>query len=75
MTDSTQNAAPRQASRGDALEWGIQIDSDGKVFTVTQAGAQRADWKFGNIEDLIDWLREENEGLLIKRMARGKPHA
>lgn len=58
-------------NRGDSLQWGIEIDTDGQLWNVTVAGSQRPDFTFGSIEAFIEWLREENEGLLIARLAKG----
>lgn len=57
-------------NRGDALQWGIIIDTDGTSWNVTLAGAERPDWKFTSFEDLIAWIEDENEGLKIARMGR-----
>lgn len=59
-------------NRGEALQWGIELDCDGSNFFVTVHGSKRPDFRFPDIEAFIDWLREENEGLQIMRMARGQ---
>lgn len=58
-------------NRGDALQWGIQIDTDGKRWTVMLVGSQRADWTFDTFSALVEWLEDQNEGLQIGRMGRG----
>lgn len=62
-------------NRGDALQFGFELDTDGRQWNVTVNGSQRPDFTFGDIEAFIEWLREENEGLLIARLARGGARA
>jgi FAD synthase len=57
-------------NRGDFLEWGFSIDSDGKQFNVTLAGSQRPDLRFDTFEAMIEWMEEEWQGLQIKRMGK-----
>jgi hypothetical protein len=58
-------------NRGDALQWGFELDTDGKQWNVTVHGSQRPDYTFESYEAFKDWLDEEWEGLQIARMARG----
>lgn len=55
-------------NRGDALQWGIQIDTDGNHWNVMLVGSQRADWTFDTFSALVEWLEDQNEGLQIGRM-------
>lgn len=57
-------------NRGDALQFGFELDTDGRQWNVTVHGSTRPDFTFGDIEAFIEWLRDENDGLLISRMAR-----
>jgi hypothetical protein len=61
-------------NRGEPLQWGISIDTDGTRWNVTLAGAHRPDWTFDSFEALIEWLEDQNEGLKIGRMMREAPH-
>jgi hypothetical protein len=62
-------------TRGDALQWGITIDTDGKRWNVTLTTARKPDWTFDTFEDLIAWLEDENEGLKVSKMIKEPPHA
>lgn len=64
----TAEKPPR--ARGDALQWGIQIDTDGKRFNVMLTGSHTPDWTFDSFDEFAEWLAEENEGLQIARMGR-----
>lgn len=58
-------------TRGESLQWGIEIDTDGKQVFVTVHGSQRPDHTFESYEAFKDWLDEEWQGLQIARLARG----
>jgi hypothetical protein len=55
-------------ARGEALQWGIQIDTDGTTWNVTLVGGRLPDWRFSTFEAMIEWLEDENEGLKITRL-------
>lgn len=55
-------------NRGDALQWGLSLDTDGKVFNVTYVGSRVPDRRFETFEAMIEWLEEEWEGLKISIM-------
>jgi hypothetical protein len=57
-------------NRGEVLQWGLSIDTDGKVWNVTYGGSQKPDLVFESFEDLIDWLEDQNEGLKISRLGK-----
>ena len=62
-------------TRGDALQWGITIDTDGKRWNVTLTTARKPDWTFDTFEDLVAWLEDQNEGLKIGKMQAKHPMA
>lgn len=57
-------------NRGEALQFGFELDTDGRQWNVTVHGSRRPDFTFPGIEEFIEWLREENEGVQIARMAK-----
>lgn len=58
-------------NRGDALQRGIIIDTDGRTWNVAIVGSEQPDnWTFTSFEDLVAWMEDEWEGLKIARMGR-----
>lgn len=61
-------------NRGDPLQIGISIDTDGKRWCVTLTGAQKPQWTFDSFEAFTEWLEDQNEGLKIARMTKEAAH-